>query len=127
MVASSYEYIDALMSLAQNNEFLSTRGMDILRTHYLAPDYTISPARLSHHLFIDDIEKTMFYYDQLAEAIAHELDYTPIEEFDGHPMWLFTLCTVSDVPSISQGGYYEFILRPELVVALNQLKWFGIH
>ncbi len=127
MVASSNEYIDALMSLAQHSAFLSTQGLDILRAHYLAPAHTITPARLSHQLLIDDIDKTLFYYDQLAEAIAHELDYTPVEAFDGHIMWLFALCTVSDVPSISQGGYYELILHSELVTALGQLKWFDIH
>jgi hypothetical protein len=89
----------------------------LLRAHCRAPNHTISTFRDAKALGYachGDLNKS---YGKLAHDVADALHYVPPPTPSGDPHWWRTLAYGNE------NDHYEWIMRPELVQALQEMKW----
>jgi hypothetical protein len=63
------------------------------------------------------------HYGKLAHDVADALNYTPQPNSKGDSHWWRTLAYGNDGTPQTDDGHYEWIMRPEQVQALQELKW----
>jgi hypothetical protein len=61
-------------------------------------------------------------YGTLAHRVAEVLHYQPGPFLDGKRHWWYTLSYWNDSPQAEE-GQDQWIMRPELAQALQELKW----
>lgn len=95
----------------------------MLRAHCRAPDSTITPTKLAEAAEYENYNGADLQYGLLARAIAEQLSYTPTTRKDGSGMWWTTLSYSIDGATEADTGHFQFIMRPELVSALREMRW----
>ena len=95
----------------------------LLRSHCRAPKHTISTTQLAKELGYTNHNAVNMHYGKLAhdvcDALHHVLPPTP----SGNPHWWRTLAYGNHGVPVTDDGFYEWIMRPELVQALQELNW----
>ena len=62
-------------------------------------------------------------YGKFAQRIADALHYTPSQRPDGKPRWWCALAYGIEGSDEARNGNCEWVMRPELVAALQSMKW----
>jgi hypothetical protein len=62
-------------------------------------------------------------YGTLTHDVADALHYIPGPFSTGNPHWWRKLAYGSDGTPQTEDGHYEWIMRPELVQALQEMRW----
>ena len=62
-------------------------------------------------------------YSKYANWIADELKYVPQQIANNKSHWLFALAHGATDSAAKLDGDYEWVMRPELVTALQAMKW----
>lgn len=89
--------------------------LKILRLHYEAPDHTASAAELAEQMGYRTFGGVNFQYGTLAHRVGAQLCLSkPPRGF-----WLHVLADWAD--HLSPQGHTAFVLRPQVVEALEQL------
>jgi hypothetical protein len=96
--------------------------LQMLQAQCRAPDSTISPLLMAQQLGFKSFAAARLHYGTFARSVADRLGYMPPQKGKGTPCWWFTLSTVRDAPDEGDGRF-EWVMRPELVVALRAMKW----
>ncbi len=123
MVASKEEFIKALLKVRDNGKIRNTKFLDMLRAQYSAENHAITATRLAEAAGYENYNAANLQYGTLGHEIADALNYQPPKRKNGEPMWFWTISSGKDVSEKNIDGHYEFVMRPELVAALEEMKW----
>ena len=121
-VATAEQFKAALLKV-RDKIGISQKDLAILRAHCRAPNHTISTVRMAQELGYPNYSTVNMQYGSLAHSIADALVYMPPPVASGEPHWWRTLAYGNDEASQVGDENYEWIMRPELVKALQEMKW----
>ena len=105
-------------SVADINPYLA-----MLRAHCRAPNHTISTTRLAQAVDLPSYSSANLQYGKLAHEVADALHYSPGPFPGGNKHWWRTLAYGNEGVPQTDDGHYEWIMRPELVQALQAMRW----
>ncbi len=123
MIASSEEYIAALLKLRDSKRLRNTKFLEMLKAQYAMPNHTITATQLAEAVGFQNYNATNLQYGTLGKEIAGFLSYIPPKRKNGEPIWFWVLSSGNDASDETMNGHYEFIMRPELAQALETMKW----
>ena len=123
MVATKEEFIQALLKVRDKGKLRNTRYLDLIRAQYSSENHTITATRLAEAVGYENFNAANLHYGTFAHAVADALSYTPPLWKDNEPMWFWTLSSGKEASADTLDGHYEFIMRPELVSALEEMNW----
>ena len=123
MVATSEEYIQALLKLRDSKKLRNTKYVDMLRAQYAMPGHSITASKLSEAVGFQNYNAANLQYGTLGKEIANYLNYEPPKRSNGEPVWFWTISSGNEASDTTLDGHYEFVMRPELVDALETMKW----
>jgi hypothetical protein len=121
-IATGEQFKRALLAI-RDRDGISQTELAMLRAHCRAPKHTITSTKLSHEAGLTNYAVANLQYGILAHAVADRLGYTPIKRDDGTTCWWFTLSVGADGSADTDESHFEWIMRPELVQALQEMKW----
>jgi hypothetical protein len=122
VAATKEDFQQALLKLRDKSRFRNTKYLDLLKAQYFSPNHTITATKLAQAVGYENYNAANLQYGSLGHELAEVLGYTPPERNNGEPMWFWTISTGSEAESDS-AGHYELAMRPELVQALEGMKW----
>lgn len=121
---SKDDFKKALLSLRDDSAFSNTQFLTLLRAQYSAVNHTITAQRLADSADYKNFNAANLQYGHLARLIAEKLDYVPeAKHKNGEPVWWVTIATGKEASETTLDGHYEFTMKPELVLALEEMKW----
>ncbi len=120
-IATVEQFKRALLSLRDKS--IPDAHHAMLKAQCLAPESTITSTRLAEAARYENYNAANLQYGTLAFNLAGFLDYTPPRRKDGSPMWWTTLSYSLTGNSEPETGQFQFIMHPELVSALREMKW----
>lgn len=123
MIATKEEYQKALLKLRDKGRFRTTKYLDMLRVHYKADSHTITAGKLAEAVGYENFNAANLQYGSLGYEVAGILGYTPPNRSDGTPTWFWSIASGNEASNKTIDGHYEFVLRPELIAALEAMKW----
>ncbi len=123
MVASVEEYKKALLEIRDKGRFRNTKFLDMLKAQYALENHTITASLLAKAVEYENYNAANLQYGTLGHEIADALGYTPPTRKNGDPIWFWTISHGKDASEETIDGHYEFVMRPELVAALTEMKW----
>jgi predicted HNH restriction endonuclease len=109
--------------MVRDKKKLTPTFLALLRYHCEAPDHTTTATRLAEALGLANFGAANLQLGKLAHLIADELEFQPEKRSDGKPMWWSTLASGRGASADTLDAQFEFVMRPELVDALVQMKW----
>ncbi len=121
MIATKEEYQKALLNLRDAGRFRNTKYRDMLKAHYLADKHTITATQLANAVGYANFNAANLQYGLLAHEIAKELNYQPTKRDNGESMWFLAIASGHKPSDDTSNGHYEFVMRPELIEALEQM------
>ncbi|HEX3799869.1 MAG TPA: hypothetical protein VH413_14335 [Verrucomicrobiae bacterium] len=95
----------------------------MLRAHCQAPRHTITASKLAEEVGYPNYSSANMQYGILAHHVADVLHYAPKPVKSGERHWWRTLAYGNEEMLHNENGHYEWIMRPELVQALQELNW----
>ena len=121
-IASVEQFKRAL--LAQRDEGLPDSHLTMLRAQCRAPNATLTATELAQAADYQNYNAANLQYGTLALNISRHLGVTLENRADGTPMCWTTLShpTDDEAPS-ADSGHFQFVMRPELVTALREMRW----
>ncbi|CAN7213384.1 hypothetical protein [Massilia sp. LjRoot122] len=121
-IATSEQFKAALLAL--RDKTLPSSHLAMLRAQCRAPNVTITTKQLAAAAEYENYNAANLQYGTLAMHIAEQLGFTPEERHpNGAPCWWTTLSFSRDGQLEDSTGYFQFIMRPELVAALREMRW----
>jgi len=120
-IATTEQYKRALLSLRDKN--LPDGHLAMLRAQGHSPDGTITATKLAEAAGYDNFNAANLQYGILACNLAGLLNYNPPKRKDGSPMWWTALSYSVEGNVEPETGHFQFIMRPELLAALREMKW----
>lgn len=123
-IATIEQFKAALLAVQDTGKVFS-RGLELVVAHYRAPSHTISSFRLAKELGYPSFSPANLFYGKFARRVADALGRRPGPFSSGKPHWWRTLANGKEDSLQTKGEYYEWILRPELARALEELGWTG--
>ena len=123
MVASKDEFIKAILAIRDKGKFRNTKFRELLTAQYSSNNYTITANLLAEAVGYAIYNAANLQFGKLGHEIANALNYEPPKRKNGEPMWFWTISSGKDASKETLDGQYEFIMRPELVAALEEMKW----
>ena len=121
-IASAEQFKAALLS-ARDRVADMKPYLALLRAHYRAPSHTITTGRLAQEVGYPNYSSANMQYGTFAHHIADALHIILPPTPSGDPHWWRTLAYGNDGLPQTDDGCYEWIMRPELVQALQELRW----
>ncbi|MCG3147930.1 MAG: hypothetical protein PCFJNLEI_01371 [Verrucomicrobiae bacterium] len=121
-IATVEQFQTALLAV-RDRDGIPPKHLAMLRAHCRAPNHTISTARLAPLVGYASHSVVNMQYGTLAHHLADALHYRPGPFSDGQPHWWRTLANGNDGAPVTDDGGYEWIMRPELVQALQEMRW----
>lgn len=109
--------------LARDSIGIPAKYKAMLTAHCRALNHTISTTQLAKEVGYPGNKTAQMHYGTLAHKIADELHYKPGPFSTGGSHWWFTLAFGNHGAFPPVDRYYEWIMRPELVKALQELGW----
>jgi len=94
-------------------------GLAMLKAHYHCPGQTISAVQLANAAGYDNYSTGNEHYGWFAHKLADLMGHVPARNPDGVLRWTYTLCTAS--PQNDHQGHFQWVLRPEVACALENL------
>lgn len=120
-IATTEQFKRALLALRDKN--LPDAHLTMLKTQCKSEGGKTTATKLAAAADYENYNAANLQYGTLAFNLAGFLDYTPPKRGDGSPMWWTTLSYSLDGHSEPETGQFQFIMRPELVAALKEMKW----
>jgi hypothetical protein len=121
-IATSEQFKKALLTLRDKNLPPSHFGM--LRAHCRAPETKITATQLAIAADYENYNAANLQYGTLAFNVAGALGFTPeARRVDGSLCWWTTLAFSEENQAEENTGHFQFIMRPELVTALREMRW----
>lgn len=120
---ATVEQFKAALLVVRDRIGITPKELALLRTHCRAPKHTISTVKLAKELDYPNHSTVNMHYGALAHHVADALHHIPPPIPGGEAHWWRTLAYGNNGVPQTDDGYYEWIMRPELVQALQEMKW----
>jgi len=120
-IATANQFKHALLALRDKN--LPDGHLTMLKAQCKNESGKITSTKLAEAAGYENYNAANLQYGTLAFNLAAFLDYTPPKRKDGSSMWWTTLSYSLDGSCEPETGQFQFIMRPELVAALREMKW----
>ena len=120
-IATAEQFKRALLAVRDKN--LPDTHLAMLRAQCRSPNSTITATQLAQAAEYQNYNAANLQYGTLAFNLAGHLNFDPEKRPDGTPRWWTTLSYSVDGAADPETGQFQFIMRPELVVALRDMKW----
>jgi hypothetical protein len=121
-IATTEQFKAALLAVRDKN--LPDTHFAMLRAQCRAADATITATQLATAAQYENYNAANLQYGTLAMNVVTALGYTPEERHaDGSPCWWTTLSYSNEDQAEETTGHFQFIMRPELVTALREMRW----
>ena len=120
-IATAKQFKRALLAVRDKN--LPDTHLAMLRAQCRSPSSTITATQLAQAAKYQNYNAANLQYGTLAFNFAGHLNFAPEKRPDGTPRWWTTLSYSVDGAADPETGQFQFIMRPELVVALRDMKW----
>ena len=120
-IASAEQFKRALLAVRDKN--LPETHLAMLRVQCRSPNATITATKLASAAKYQNYNAANLQYGTLAFNIASHLSFSPDKRPDGTPRWWTTLSYSVEGAGEPETGQFQFIMRPELVTALREMKW----
>lgn len=120
---ATVEQFKAALLAVRDRVGLSAKELAMLRAHCRAPNNTISTVRLAQETGYPSYSTANLQYGKLAHNIADALHYIPGPFASGEAHWWRTMAYGNDAVPQTDDGHYEWRMRPELVQALQEMRW----
>lgn len=121
-IATAEQFKQALLAV-RNRHGITTKNLAMLQAHCRAPAHTITTTKLAEELGLPSYSTANMQYGGFAHLVADELHYKPGPFKSGNAHWWLTLAYGNEGEKQNEEGHYEWIMRPELVQALQEMKW----
>jgi hypothetical protein len=120
-IASVERFKSALLSL--RDKHLPSSHFAMLRAQCRAPDATITATQLAAAADYENYNAANMQYGTLAFNLAGLLGFTPtLQRRDGSLCWWTTLSVEGEGP-YEDAPHFHFVMRPELIQALRDMRW----
>ena len=119
-IATREQFKAALLAVRQA---MTDTQLEMLRTHCRATNNTINASSMGEALSLSSGGVATSQYSKFAQRIADALHYTPSQRPDGKIRWWSALAYANEGSDESRKEDYEWVMRPELVAALQSMKW----
>lgn len=123
MIATSEQYMEALLKLRDSKRLRNTKFVDMLKAQFSMPNHTITATQLAEAVGYQNYNATNLQYGTLDKEISGILGYEPPKRRNGEPIWFWILSSGNEASDTTMDGHYEFVMRPELAKALKTMKW----
>jgi hypothetical protein len=120
-IATVEQFKEALLAVRDKN--LPDTHLTMLRAQCRSPNSTITATQLAQAAEYQNYNAANLQYGTLAFNIAGHLGFSPAKRPDGTPRWWTTLSYSDGAAGDSDAERFQFIMRPELVQALREMKW----
>lgn len=120
-IATVEQFKEALLLV--RNASLPQTHLLMLQTQCKAHDHSITATKLAEAVGYENFNAANLQYGSLASKIAKHIGFMPEVRKDGSPHWWTTLSYTNIGIADSDSGHFLFIMRPELVQALREMKW----
>lgn len=121
-IATVEQFKQAL--LAVRDKSLPDSHLAMLRAQCRAKDSTITATKLSEEAGFQNYNASNIQYGTLGFNVAGHLGFRPqMIRRDGSLCWWTTLSYSIDGSSEPDTGHFQFVMRPELVAALREMRW----
>jgi hypothetical protein len=110
---------DKLKELLDTPSILVGNGFHMLKANYYAPDRCISASQLAKAAGYPSYSTGNQQYGAFAHRFADLLGYEPENKVSDETRWTYTLCTAH--PGRSEEGHFQWILRPEIALAMENV------
>lgn len=118
-IATPEQFRSALLGARQR---MSDIQLKMLQAHCRCAERTTSIDELAEKLNLANPSGARTAYSNYAHLIADELKYVPAAVAK-KPIWLYAIAYGQPDATGKLDGQFEWILRPELVEALEAMKW----
>jgi hypothetical protein len=102
---------------------ISQKEVAMLKFHCRAPAHTVTAQQLAKEFNYRHYVAAAGQYGTLAHHVCDALHYVLPPTPSGEPHWWRTLAYGNDGVPVTDDGHYEWIMRPQLVQALQEWKW----
>ncbi len=120
-IASVDQFKRALLVLRDKN--IPDSHLAMLKAQYRSPGARITSTKLAEAAGFENYNAANLQYGTLGFNLAGILSFNPDRRPDGTPMWWTTLSIAEEGAVDLETGQFQFIMRPELVTALKEMKW----
>lgn len=120
-VATVDQFKKALLALRDKG--LPDTHLAMLKAQCCAPSASITSTKLAEAAGYENYNAANLQYGTLAFNLAGILSFNPERRRDGTPRWWTTLSYSNDGVSDPETGQFQFIMHPELVSALREMRW----
>ena len=121
-IATAEQFKAALLSV-RDRVGISPKDLAMLRAHCRAPSHTITTGRLAQEVGYPNYSSANMQYGTFAHRVADALHVVLPATPSGNPHWWRTLAYGNDGVPQTDDGCYEWTMRPELVQALQEMRW----
>jgi hypothetical protein len=119
-IATPEEFKQALLKV-RDRYGISPKELAMLKAQCHAPNHTITSQQLAKVLGYSHYIAANGAYGSFADRVCHALGITLAPTRSKEPHWWRTLA-IGHVPANSKDDY-EWVMRPQLVQALQEMKW----
>jgi hypothetical protein len=95
----------------------------MLRAQCRAPAHTITATQLAQAAGYKNYNAANLHYGTMARLVAERLSFLPDKRKDGTERWWKALSYEADGEDDTADAHFKFVMRPELVSALQQMRW----
>ena len=120
-IATVEQYKRALLSLRDKR--LPDTHLTMLKAQAKADGGMITSTKLAEVAGYKNYNAANLQYGTLGFNLGAFINYTPPKRKDGTFMWWTVLSYSIDNNAEPDTGYFQFIMRPELLSALQEMKW----
>lgn len=120
-IATVEQFKEALLAL-RDKGFPDTH-LTMLRAQAKAKEGMITSTKLAEVAGYENYNAANLQYGTLGFNLGAFIDYTPPKRKNGTLMWWTVLSYSIDGNSEPETGHFQFVMRPELMLALQEMKW----
>jgi hypothetical protein len=123
MIAEPQQYIGALLKIRDSGRLKNSKFLQMLQAQYSMTNHTITATQLARAVGFKNYNAANLQYGSLGHEVSNYIGYEPPRRNNGEPVWFWVLSSGNEAASDTMDSHYEFVMRPELVCALETMKW----
>jgi hypothetical protein len=120
-IANVEQFKQALLAVRDKN--LPDGHLAMLKAQCSSPHASITASKLAESAGYENYNAANLQYGTLGLHVAGFLGYVPPKRKDGTSMWWTTLSYSLEGDSEAETGHFQFVMRPELLQALREMRW----
>jgi hypothetical protein len=120
-IATVDEFSTALLRI-RDRDGISPGDLAIFRAFAAAPDHVLTAPKLAQAAGLAGWQEANLRFGLLAQRIGEALHFTPSRRSNGTLRWWMAAAYGAGSDE-DDTGYWQWVLRPELLEALQSMNW----